>query len=378
MKYRKGDGTFTIKAIRAIREHHPDAGATLKSAVDGNVDHDLDDNEFYIKQIWARRRHKKKNSYEYKVVWRDHPLSEASYVPEADIEGSLVRAFDEQTPRGSVSTDLPTDIAKYLKRFPGVLKTFSSTALQDDADFNAETKENDENDEKKKKKKTERRHRRSASEDGKTQTKTSTVASKWTDTTTAAAPSTTRSKKSGWLRTQVQKFAFIQEPRLQLRLLDQLNELCITDIDEFEQAVCDLTFANDVARDYFDTTLLCGWMGEFGNSAVHLTDQEETRQPKTTAGITDDSNLNMDGARRRAKGGRLPRPVFNMASGTTFTSNTKVENETSPIFPARVEIIQGGGFEKPQIIQPQGSRSDTCRFHGARGAARGRYLNAGL
>ena len=44
MKYRKGDGTFTIKAIRAIREHHPDAAATLKSAVDGNVDHDLDEN----------------------------------------------------------------------------------------------------------------------------------------------------------------------------------------------------------------------------------------------------------------------------------------------------------------------------------------------
>jgi hypothetical protein len=86
----------------------------------------------------------------------------------------------------------------------------------------------------------------------------------------------------------------------------------------------------------------------------------------------------MDGARRRAKGGRLPRPVFNMASGTTFTSNTKVEMETSPIFPARVEIIQGGGFEKPQIIQPEGSRSDTCRSHGARGAARGRYLNTGL
>ena len=74
----------------------------------------------------------------------------------------------------------------------------------------------------------------------------------------------------------------------------------------------------------------------------------------------------------------LPRPVFNMASGTTFTINTKVAMETSPIFPARVQIIQGGGFEKPQIIQPQESRSDTCRFHGARGAARGRYLNAGL
>ena len=119
-------------------------------------------------------------------------------------------------------------------------------------------------------------------------------------------------------------------------------------------------------------------MGEFGNSAVHLTNQEETRQPESTADITDYSYLDMDGARRHAKGGRLPRPVFNMASGTTFTSNTKVEMETSPIFPARVEIIQGGGFEKPQIIQPQGSRSDTCRFHGARGAARGRYLNAGL
>ena len=83
--------------------------------------------------------------------------------------------------RGSVSTDLPTNIAKYLKKFPGVLKTFSNTALQDDADFNDETKKNDEKDEKKKKKK-ERRHRRSASEDGKTQTKTSTAASKWTDT----------------------------------------------------------------------------------------------------------------------------------------------------------------------------------------------------
>ena len=210
-----------------------------------------------------------------------------------------------------------------------------------------------------------------------TKTKTSTAASKWTDTTAAAAPSTTRSKKSGRLRKQVQKFALIQEPGLQLRLLDQLNELCITDIDEFERAVCDLTFANDVARDYFDTTLLCGWMGEFGNSAVHLTNQEETRQTQSTAGITDDSNLNLDGARRRAKGGRLPRPVFNMASGTTFTFNTKVEMETSPIFPARVEIIQGGGFEKPQIIQPQESRLDTCRFHGVRGAARGRYLNAG-
>ena len=133
MRYRKGDGKFTVKAIRAIREHHPDAGATLKSAVDGNLDHDLDENEYHIEQIWARRRHKSKNSYEYKVVWRGHPLSEASYVPEEDIEGTLVQAFDEQTPRGSVSTDLPIDIRAYLKKFPGVLKTHSDTALESDS-----------------------------------------------------------------------------------------------------------------------------------------------------------------------------------------------------------------------------------------------------
>ena len=45
------------------------------------------------------------------------------------------------------------------------------------------------------------------------------------------------------------------ELELQLRLLDQLNELCITDIDEFGRAVGDITSANDVARDYFDTIL---------------------------------------------------------------------------------------------------------------------------
>ena len=127
---------------------------------------------------------------------------------------------------------------------------------------------------------------------------------------------------------QVQKFAFVQEPELQLRLFDQLNELCITDIDEFEQAVCDLTFANDVARDHFNTTLLCGWMGEFGNSAVHITDQEETRQPESTADITDYSDLDMDGARRHAKGGRLPQPVFNLASGTSFITSTQEDYET--------------------------------------------------
>ena len=62
------------------------------------------------------------------------------------------------------------------------------------------------------------------------------------------------------------------------------------------------TFRNDVARDHFNTTLLCGRMGEFGNSAVHITYQEETRQPESTADITDYSDFHMDGARRHAKG----------------------------------------------------------------------------
>ena len=118
-------------------------------------------------------------------------------------------------------------------------------------------------------------------------------------------------------------------------------------------------------------------MGEFGNSAVHLTNQEETRQPESTADITDYSYLDMDGARRHAKGGRLPRPVFNMASGTTFTTSTQGENETSPIFLARVQIIQGG-FEKPQLSSRKDPNWILADFPGARGAARRRYLNAGL
>ena len=67
-----------------------------------------------------------------------------------------------------------------------------------------------------------------------------------------------------------------------------------------------------------------------------------------------------------------------MASGTTFTINTKVEMETSPIFAARVQIIQGGGFEKPQLSSHKDPDRILADFHGARSAARRRHLNAGL
>ena len=75
------------------------------------------------------------------------------------------------------------------------------------------------------------RSRRDASPTGTTKTtKTTTTASKWIDPTTVAAPATSLSRASGRTRKQVQKFSFIQEPELQLRLIDQLNELCVTDI----------------------------------------------------------------------------------------------------------------------------------------------------
>ena len=74
----------------------------------------------------------------------------------------------------------------------------------------------------------------------------------------------------------------------------------------------------------------------------------------------------------------LPRPVFNMASGTTLTTSTKVENETSPIFPARVEIIQGGGFEKPQLSSRKNPNWILAKDPGAHGGSRDLYLRAGF
>ena len=56
-------------------------------------------------------------------------------------------------------------------------------------------------------------------------------------------------------------------------------------------------------------------MGDYGKYAVHITDQEERRHPETETANEDDTGITTDGARRLAKGGRLPRPIFNMASG---------------------------------------------------------------
>ena len=66
-----------------------------------------------------------------------------------------------------------------------------------------------------------------------------------------------------------------------------------------------------------------------------------------------------------------------MASGTTFITSTQGESETSPIFPARVEIIQGS-FEKPQLSSHKDPNWILAEEPGAHGVARDRYLNTGF
>ena len=101
------------------------------------------------------------------------------------------------------------------------------------------------------------------------------------------------------------------------------------------------------------------------------------RQPESTADITDYSCLDMDGARRHAKGGRLPRPVFNLASGTSFITSTQEDYETSPDFPRRVEIIQSG-FEKPKLSSRKYPNRILAEVPGAHGGSRDPYLRAGF
>ena len=73
----------------------------------------------------------------------------------------------------------------------------------------------------------------------------------------------------------------------------------------------------------------------------------------------------------------LPRPVFNLASGTTFITSNQGESETSPIFPAIVEIIQGG-FEKPQLSSHKDPNWILAEEPGPHSGSRDRYLNTGF
>ena len=130
MKHRQ-DGRFHVKAIRAITDTHPDPDSALRQAIDRHADVEDDSEEFEITDVWARRPNKAKTGYEYKVLWKGHPLHEASYVDESDIEGSLTKKYDKACPRGSCRTDLPKDIDRYVTKNPSSVKQ-SSTAHYDE------------------------------------------------------------------------------------------------------------------------------------------------------------------------------------------------------------------------------------------------------
>ena len=78
----------------------------------------------------------------------------------------------------------------------------------------------------------------------------------------------------------------------------------------------------------------------------------------------------------------LPRPIFNLASGTSFITSTQEllqDDETSPVFPRRVEIIQSSGFEKPKLSsRKHPDRSNNWILAGVRGGSRDPYLSAGF
>ena len=81
-----------------------------------------------------------------------------------------------------------------------------------------------------------------------------------------------------------------------------------------------------------------------------------------------------DGSLRAAP--LLPRPVFNLASGTSFITSTQ-DYETSPVFPRRVDIIQSG-FEKPKLSSCKNPNWILAEVSGAHGGSRDPYLNIGF
>ena len=135
IKYRQDDH-FTIKAIRAIVDTHPEPENALTEATDQDTsakDDGDDVHEISDTMVWARRKSTtKRRGYEYKVLWRGFPITEAKHVHEADISGSLVSQYDTECPRGSVRNDHATDIDQYLKLHPGLLNLWSSTVQADD------------------------------------------------------------------------------------------------------------------------------------------------------------------------------------------------------------------------------------------------------
>ena len=258
MAYRVDDN-FTIKAIRAIQDTHPEPDQLLKEAIQSDEVADADTTVHEITRVWARRPSNskvKRIGYEYKVFWRGYPITEASYVHEDDIDGSLMAKYDEICPRGSVHTDRSADIDIYLRKHPGLLNLRSSTVLADDAiiaDIGTENTSGPG-----KKAKAPQRAAKAAGGKKSTQTRAST----------RSAPMQTTMR--GRVRKSISRLAFHITPSDTQGLNSYLNELYNIDTDKYERTVGDLTFAHNVARDYFNVSLMCGWGGDYGDRAVHI------------------------------------------------------------------------------------------------------------
>ena len=258
MAYRVDDN-FTIKAIRAIQDTHPEPDQLLKEAIQSDEVADADTTVHEITRVWARRPSNskvKRIGYEYKVFWRGYPITEASYVHEDDIDGSLMAKYDEICPRGSVHTDRSADIDIYLRKHPGLLNLRSSTVLADDAiiaDIGTENTSGPG-----KKAKAPQRAAKAAGGRKSTQTRAST----------RSAPMQTTMR--GRVRKSISRLAFHITPSDTQGLNSYLNELYNIDTDKYERTVGDLTFAHNVARDYFNVSLMCGWGGDYGDRAVHI------------------------------------------------------------------------------------------------------------
>ena len=103
------------------------------------------------------------------------------------------------------------------------------------------------------------------------------------------------------------------EPPQQQLLYAHLNDLFLTDLNNYERTVGEITFACDLARDYYGTMLLTGWQGDYGDHTVSLGSRgdkvaltynggphpERTVAPRVTTP-----------PRSRPKGGRLPRSDY--------------------------------------------------------------------
>ena len=79
-----------------------------------------------------------------------------------------------------------------------------------------------------------------------------------------------RTTSKGRVRKSISRLAFYITPSDTQRLNSYLNELYNTNTDEYERTVGDLTFAHNVARDYFNDFFICGWGGDYGDRAVHI------------------------------------------------------------------------------------------------------------